>query len=304
MEDLLSLPHIDAVHRRALRRLGRSEEFDADSIDIELVDAMARELHADRNVPTEVRKTVMRALVAPTPGGLQALGWLCRNDRVDPDAVLAFAGNLPVGPATEPALGEKESVEVVESVLKGCDLPRLGRLGVCVRLLASPLLSEAGRAAALKRILAGPWLNVGDRRTLVEWALGAEVLEEIAAGFSHSVPVAPAGLSRTALVCLVEQGEDLAVVVRYAIQHLPSWTEPKHVLQGLLDLVERHGPEMQAALRRQALDVCRRVSETVIRRRAYQLAARTESDEFLREALRDPDYGVRSWAMSRMNRGS
>lgn len=302
MEDLFSLPHIDGVHRRALRRLGRPEDFDAESIDIDLVDAMARELHADRNVPADVRKTVMRALVAPTPGGLQALGWLCRNDRVDPDAVLAFAGNLPVGPADEPALGEKESVEVVESVLKGCELPRLGRLGVCVRFLASPLFSDAGRAAALRRILAGPWLTVGDRRTLVEWALGAEVLEEIAAGFAHQIPVAPASLSRTALVLLVDQGEDLAVVIRYAIQHLSSWTEPKHVLQGLLDLVERFGPDMQPALRKQALDVCRKVSETVVRRRAYQLAARTETDEFLRDALRDPDYGVRSWALSRQRK--
>lgn len=303
MEDLLSLPHIGAVHQRALRRLGRIDvEEGLGEVDLDLVDAMARELHADRNVPLEVRKTVMRALVAPTPGGLQALGWLCRNERVDPEAVMAFAGNLPVGEPDEGALGEREASEVVESVLKGVDLPRMGRLGVCVRFLASPLLNETGRAAALRRAVSGPWLNVGDRRTLVEWALGAEVADEINAAFSHAVPAAPPALARTALLCLVDQGEDLAVVVRYALANLGTWVDPRPILQGLMDLVERNGADMQPALRRQALDVCRKRSEALLRRRAYQLAARTEAPDFLREALRDSDFGVRSWALSRLNR--
>lgn len=298
MEELLSLPEIEDAHGRALRRLGRTPENG-----VELADALARELFADRSVPADVRRTVLRAIIGPTPGGLQALGWLARNDKLDPEAVQNYAGHLPIGTPLEDALGERESVEAVDSLLRGVDLPRLGRLGVCVRVLASPLITEGARPVVLRRILAGPWLTVGDRRTLVEWALGAEVVEEIAAGFAHAVPVAPAGLARAALVCLVEQGEDVAVVVRYALAHLASWAEPRPVLQGLLDLVERHGPDMQPPLRRQALDACRRQRHAPLRRRAYQLAARTEGEDFLREALRDTDGGVRSWALSRLTRG-
>ena len=303
MDDLLSLPHMQTVHRRALRRLGRAEtEEGAPEIDLDLVDALARELCADRSVPPLVRREVMRALVAPTPGGLQALGWLCRNESVDPSAVMSYAANLPLGESDPEALGERESLEAVESVLRGMEATRSGRMGVCVRLLASTLLSEAGRAAGLRRLVTGPWLTPGDRRTLVEWAVGIEVADEVAATFSHTVPPAPPGLARAALVCLVDQGDDLSAVVRSVIANLAAWADPRPLLQGLLDLVERSGSEMQPALRRQALDLCRRQKEALLRRRAYQLAARTESADFLKEALRDTDFGVRSWAMSRLNR--
>jgi len=91
-------------------------------------------------------------------------------------------------------------------------------------------------------------------------------------------------------------------VVRSVIANLSGWADPRPILQGLLDLVDRNGADLQPALRRQALDLCRRQKEALLRRRAYQLAARTEAADFLGEALRDPDFGVRSWALSRLNR--
>ncbi len=303
MEDLLTLPYMDIVHRRALRRLGRTEAAEGSvEIDLDLVDAMARELYADRMAPAGVRREVMRALVAPSPGGLQALGWLCRNEPVDANAVMTYAANLPLGDSLPSALTERESVDAVESVMRSLEGSRTGRLGVAVHLLGSTLLSEPGRSAGLKRLVTGPWLTPGDRRTLVEWAVGLDVADEVAAGFAHSVPPAPPGLARTALTCLVDQGDDLASVVRSVIANLGNWADPRPILQGLLDLVDRNGTDMQPALRRQALDLCRRQKEALLRRRAYQLAARTEAPDFLREALRDPDFGVRSWALSRLNR--
>ncbi len=303
MEDLLTLPYMDIVHRRALRRLGRTEDAEvASEIDLDLVDAMARELHADRMAPAGVRREVMRALVAPSPGGLQALGWLCRHEPVEAQSVMTYAANLPLGEAVPSALTERESLEAVEAVMGTLEGARTGRLGVAVHLLASTLLGEAGRSACLKRLVTGPWLTPSDRRTLVEWAVGLDVADEVVSGFAHGVPPAPPALARTALTCLVDQGDDLSSVVRSVIANLSGWTDARPILQGLLDLVDRNGADLQPALRRQALDLCRRQKEALLRRRAYQLAARTESPDFLREALRDSDFGVRSWALSRLNR--
>ncbi len=303
MQDLLTQPHLQTVYNRALRRLGRTGSPEESSeIDPELLDALARELCADRRVPDGLRREVLRELVAPTPGGLLALGWLCRNQPVEASTALNFVANLPSGEPLAEALDAREAVEALESLMRAMEASRSGRLGLVVRLLGSTLLNEAARSAALKRVVGGPWLTPGDRRTLVEWALGLDVADEIAAGFTHSIPQAPAGLARTALPCLVDQGEDLAGVVRSVVANAASWADPRPLLQGLLDLLERSGPELQPALRRQALDLCRRHKEALLRRRAYQLAANTEGPDFLQEALRDPDFGVRSWALSRLNR--
>lgn len=305
MQDLLTQPQLQTVYHRALRRLGRTgNPEDSGEVDQEFLDVLAREMCADRRVPDGLRREVLRELVGPTPGGLQALAWLCRNQPMEPGVAMNFVAGLNAGDPTPDALAPREAVEALESLMRAMETSRSGRLEVVTRLLASPLFSETGRSAGLKRVVSGPWLTPGDRRTLVEWALGLDVVDEIAASFSHSIPQAPVSLARTALPCLVDQGEDLAGVVRSVVANATSWEDPRPLLQGLLDLIESNGAELQPALRRQALDLCRRHKEALLRRRAYQLAADTEGPDFLREALRDRDFGVRSWALSRLNRSN
>lgn len=301
MEDLLDLPGVQAVVVRVLRRRGREIPPEGLALDAELAEALTRELLAERTLTEEVRRRALQRVVGPDPAGLRALAWVVRKGRLEGEALMSWVARLPLGPSAPSALGEREAAEAVGELLRGVELPRVARVGLCVRVLASALIQEGARGPLLRACLAGPWFTPGDRRTLVEWAAGVEVVEDLVLGFSQGVPPAPVGLVRTALACMVEQGNELGTVVRYALTHLATWPDPRPVLMGLMDLLERFPSDLPVASRRQVLEVVRAHPEAALRRRAYQLAGSAGDSGLLREALRDADPTVRSWALSRLS---
>ncbi|HXE73721.1 MAG TPA: hypothetical protein VNO81_13750 [Candidatus Nitrosotenuis sp.] len=299
MEDLLALPQLEPAWRRVRRRFPEVKINGSPLADARLADALAREVHEDKTIPDPVRCQALRSLVGLGPGGLLALSWLARHDQVSPDDLLDYAALLTPGAPVDQALEEREAVEVTERLMSGVELPRLARLVLSVRLLACQLFSEAGRAAVLRRLLAGPWLVASDRRTLLEWALGADLGQGQAPALAD-LPEPPVSLLRPALVGLVQQGEEVGAVARYALANLGSWSDSRPAVQGLLDLVERHGAGLPPALRRQILDCALAQAEPALRRRAYQVGAAAEGESFLRAGLRDPDFGVRNWVLGRL----
>lgn len=292
---------LELVRRRAGRRLGRTGVGETGAYDAQMLDAMARELYVDRVVGLDIKRSVFPGLFQVSPGGLLALAWLCRDEKTSKDLVSGeklanFSRTLVCGAPLEDALNSQESVEVVESILRHGDLGKNGRAGICVRLLASTFLSTVGRSAALERIMTIPAMN-NERKTVFLWGMGLDVQAEIARGYAYEVPLAPASLARSAIMCLVACGEECSALVRHVLTDIDCWPDPQPVLQGILDVVEKRGDDMQAGVRRQALDVCVRRESAALRRRAYSLAVKTGNREFLQMALKDPDFSVRGWAL-------
>ena len=273
-----------------------------DEIDANFVDVLARELWADKAVPSEMRLELMRGFVQASPGGLLALAWVCSNDKVDVDFLLEYAGALPFGEPEAGSLGDAECEAVVDGILRVGDLEPVSRVGVCVRLLASVFMSASGRNAALKRVLTINTFSNKEKKIVFQWAMGLNIMEDMA-DFKFEVPQAPVALARAGVNCLVDSGEDAARVIRHVVTNIMCWDDSRSVLGGLLDLLGRGNADLQGSLntiRRQLLELCSSHSDASIRRRAYRMGTTLDNKDFLQKALKDSDFAVRMWAIGQL----
>ncbi|MEW6282559.1 MAG: hypothetical protein AB1758_28375 [Candidatus Eremiobacterota bacterium] len=299
MEELLDRSELQRPLRRALRRFGQ-EQWDPALLHNPLFsDLLVQEVHAEPNLLPRLRAELYAALAGPGPGGIQALGWMVKNGLARADVVLSFVSRLPIGMPDEGALREPETLEVAEALLTLEDLRRPLKVAVAIQLLSSSLLSPRGRSALLQRLLSATWMHASDRRSVLVWALGGELPEEVCAAFSQ-LPGPPGELIRPALTGLVAQGEDPTAVIRLGLERMGAWDDPIPGLMGLMDVLEGAGTAVQAALRRQLLDLAVRHELSSIRRRAYAIGEKLEGESFMRLAVRDADSSIRAWAVSRI----
>ena len=298
MEAVQYSHHLAQLFKRALRRLEHiegKELSDFDWQDVNHRDILARELYHDGKISVEECAPLMRDLVQPSPGGLLAVAYLSRLGQVGGDALKGFACGLVDGEPVPDALDAKDAVEVFDSFTQGMQLTKNARMLIAVYLLSSIYFSAAGRLEALERVAVLPCFPMDERRIIFPWAFGLEKDKEIST--EVRVPEAPVALGRAAASYMVDVGFSAADVIRHITTYANDWADNRYVLNGALDLVERNGNELQQAIRRQAFEVCLQHPDASLRRRMYRLAARTESREFLQQAIKDPDSNVRHWAL-------
>lgn len=299
MEELLSKSELERPVRRALRRFGQDELSEGVLQNPIFTDLLVQEVHAEPNLAPALRAELYSRLAGPGPGGIQALGWMVKSGLARAEVVLSFVSRLPIGPPDEGALKETETLEVAESLLPLEELRRPLRVAVALQLLSCSLLSPRGRAALLQKLLTASWMHPADRRSVLLWALGTEVPEDVAAVFSQ-IPPPPSELVRPALMGLVSQGEDAPAVLRMGLERLATWEDPVHAVHGLLDVLESAGGSLQAPIRRQVLELASNHEQPTIRRRAYALGEKLEGEAYMRLAVRDPDSSIRAWAVTRV----
>lgn len=299
MDELLSRSELERPLRRALRRFGQDELSPNLLQNPIFTDHLVQEVHAEPNLAPALRAELYARLAGPGPGGIQALGWMVKSGLARAEVVLSFVSRLPLGPPDEGALKEAETLEVAESLLPLEELRRPLRVAVALQLLSCSLLSPRGRAALLQKLLTATWMHPGDRRTVLLWALGMEVPEEIGAVFNQ-IPPPPGELIRPALAGLVALGEDVPAVLKLGLERLQSWDDPVQALHGLLDVLETHGAGLQGQIRRQVLDLATRHEQPAVRRRAYALGEKLEGEGYMRQAVRDSDSSIRAWAVTRV----
>lgn len=299
MDSLLNSVELQSVRVNALRRLKRNTKAPLKELDVDLVDALARELFIENKVPDNLRAALLPQMVQLSPGGMMALSWQCMNEDSTKDIVLSIASKMPQGAPLPNALNEEEAWAVVRGIESSVNNMKYARTGVCIMLLASPYFTEAARAGVLARLLRfGGW-TVNDRRTILAWAMGLQVGDKISGKeFPCPIPDAPKHLARNAINGLIIINEDLNRFIRNVLDGIANWEEPKYILQGILDLVSKTDIDILPALRKQAADICIKQPDPSLRRRAYGMACSIDREHYLQLALRDPDFTVRNWALS------
>ena len=302
MEEMQASQHLGQIFKRTLRIIARKEgktvnEFDWQ--DSKHRDVLARELYHDARISVEECAPLMRELVQPSPGGLLALAWLCQLGQINPDVLLSFSCGLINGEPVPDALEEKDAVEVFERMTQGVQTGSWARCIISFYLLSTVYISAKGRKECLLRIMTLPAFKHDERRLIFAWAMGLPVEEDYTSNSEMAIPSVPPALARVAVTCMVDLGLAATEIVRHIITRInDDWEDKRYVLNGMLDLIDRDTPDLQASVRRQAFDVCLASDDPALRRRAYRIAARTESKDFLKRATKDSDASVRTWAIS------
>ena len=295
--------HLGQIFKRTLRIIERRQGKNVNEFDWQDAshrDVLARELYHDARISIEECAPLMRELVQPSPGGLLALAWLCRLGQINPDVLMSFSLGLICGEPFPEALDEKDAVDVFERMTQGVQLPAGVRCVISFYLLATSFISAKGRKECLARVMTLPAFMHSEREVIVQWAMGFEpnMANVGVSAADVSLPLVPMALSRLAVGYLVDLGYPATDCIRHIIKNIDGWEDKRYVLNGMLDLLDRSTQDIQSSTRRQAFDVCLTSDDPALRRRVYRIAARTESKDFLKQATKDSDASVRTWAVS------
>ena len=299
MEELQISQHVDQLIRRAVRAISRYEGRTVESFDWKDVrhrDMLAREIYHDTNASPDECAVLMRDLVQPSPGGMLALAWLSRIGQINGDALLNYVCGLIGGEPIPEALDVKDAVEVFERLTQIQPMSSQVRRAVSFYLLSTAYVSAKARVACLDRVMNLSAFIAEDRKIIYAWAMGLDVGLEIP-NCDVPVPGVPAALARQAVASMVDLGWQSTEVIRHVISNIADWEDRRFVLNGVLDLIDRECPDLQASVRKQAFEVCLEHEDAALRRRVYRIATRTEPKDFLLKATKDPDASVRRWAV-------
>jgi len=283
---------IPLLNRLALRLRG-THFTPALMQDLEFCDRFLAELGENPHLEDPLRVEVYTQLLSAGPGGLRAFGWLVARGHAGPELVEEYLGCLKPGAPVAGALEEGPANEVAEALFSVA-LPPAQQLVCAARLLASQSLGEGARQAIFRRILAGALVLPQVRSQLISWST-----ETLVPGIT--LPPAPPELFRAGTLARVQAGEAAELVLRQVLS-CPEQRVPDRISEVTLDLIDLYGNSVERSLRFRALEWCRQQPDSKVRRRAYQLAERSEGESFLRLGLRDQDFGVRSWVLARVTR--
>lgn len=261
--------------------------------DLEFCDRFLAELAENPHLEDSLRVEVYTQLLSPGPGGLRAFAWLVARGHAGPELVVEYLSCQKPGAPTTGALDEGPANGVAEALFAVCLSPAQ-QLACAAQLLASQSLAEVSRLTLFRRMLAGALVAPEVRGQLVSWSTEATVPGVV-------LPPAPPELFRAGTLARVQGGEAAELVLRQVLS-CPEQRVPDRISEVTLDLIDLYGNSVERSLRFKALDWCRQQPDSKVRRRAYQLAERSEGESFLRLGLRDQDFGVRSWVLARVTR--
>ncbi len=260
--------------------------------DLEYCDRFLAELAENSHIDDALRVEVYTQLLSPGPGGLRAFAWLVARGHAGPGLVVEYLSCQRPGTPGREALDEETAQEVAEALFAVL-LPEQQLVGAAT-LLASQSLGELARQGLFRRMLAGQLVGAEVSRQLVSWSTEAMVP-------GVTLPPAPPELFRAGTLARVQAGEAAELVLRQVLS-CPEQRVPDRISEVTLDLIDLYGNSVERSLRLKGLEWCRQQPDSKVRRRAYQLAERSEGESFLRLGLRDQDFGVRSWVLARVTR--
>ncbi len=326
LDEVFSSAALQQVKGAARRRLQRCMKRDvageqASVTEQDWIDALAREIFKTKKLNDSTRQKALSQLIQVSPGGILAMAWLCENagETIMVDKIISFACEL-INPETEvnfareaslEPLKKEESLYCGKALVSKPELSNNDRVCLFICLLVSDYLSKEGRLALIEQSLGIRGFTADNKLTICQWALGLDVEKSVSSGFLKQPVYAPNFLARKAVTCLAKATENAPKVLRHIVENISYWSDDiMPLLHGVLDLMSLMDPEERIDLQNQKFkvqctalyDLCRNYGDASVRRRAYALAAETESDEFLRSALHDDDLGVRNWALAYFNK--